>query len=162
MSDLHQISASFIEMAHRIVWCTAATVDTSGQPSTRVLHPIWEFADDRLTGWVLTMPNSPKAAHLLLRPAMSLTYWAPNHDTCTAECATVWEDSPEQRRAGWDRFLHGPAPVGYDPSVIPGWSGPDVPSFGVLRLEPRRLRVMAGTVMLQGQGEVLTWRAGPS
>ena len=29
----------------------------------------------------------------------------------------------------------------------------------MLRLEPTWLRVMPGTVMLQGQGELLTWRA---
>ena len=28
----------------------------------------------------------------------------------------------------------------------------------MLRLEPTWLRVMPGTVMLQGQGEILTWR----
>jgi hypothetical protein len=61
-------------------------------------------------------------------PALSLTYWAPTQDTCTADCRAVWETSPE------------------------------APAFGILRLEPERLRVMPGTVMLKREGELLTWR----
>jgi hypothetical protein len=34
------------------------------------------------------------------------------------------------------------------------------PDFGILRLSPHRLRVMPGTLMLAGQGELLTWRRG--
>ena len=52
-----------------------------------------------------------------------------------------------------------PAPVGYDPSIIPPWTGPEAEAFGVLRLTPTRLRVMPGTVMLQGRGDVLSWRS---
>jgi hypothetical protein len=89
---------------------------------------------------------------------VSLTYWDPSHDTCTAECTSAWETSDEERRAGWDRFASGPAPVGYDPSIIPTWTDPTAPAFGILRLEPTRLRLMPGSVMLKGQGQVLTWR----
>jgi len=81
------------------------------------------------------------------------------HDTCTADCTTAWELSEVERRRGWDRFAQGPAPVGYDPSIIPGWDDPLSPGFGILRLEPTRLRVMPGSLMLQGQGELRTWRA---
>ena len=63
------------------------------------------------------------------------------------------------RRAGWDRFATGPAPVAYDPAIIPMWTDPDVPDFGVLRLTPTRLRVMPGSMMAGGAGELLTWRA---
>ena len=159
MDALDDIAPTFIEMAHRIVWCTAATVDRSGRPRTRILHPIWEFADGRLRGWILTSPNSTKAAHLADTPALSLSYWIPSQDTCSADCDTAWELSPAERAAGWDRFAEGPAPVAYDPSVIPQWPSPDAPEFGVLRLEPHRLRVMPGTVMTTGTGAVLTWRA---
>ena len=159
MNELAQIAPPFVAMAHRIVWATVATVDPSGRPATRILHPLWEWDGTTLTGWILTSPISPKAAHLAEQPVVSLTYWDATHDTCTATCATSWEDTPEQRRAGWDRFLQAPAPVGYDPSIIPVWPSPDAEAFGVLRLEPQRLRLMPGTVMLQGTGEVLTWRA---
>jgi hypothetical protein len=159
MDALEQAAPAFVAMAHEIVWCTVATTGAGGRPHSRVLHPIWEWNGERLTGWVATSPTSPKARDLVEVPAVSLTYWAPNHDTCTADCDAWWESSDEQRRAGWDRFLHGPAPVGYDPSIIASWPDPSAPEFGILRLEPRRLRVMPGAVMLRGEGEVLTWRA---
>jgi general stress protein 26 len=159
MNDHAPTAQAFVEMAHRIVWCVAATVDASGAPRTRVLHPIWEYSDGSLTGWIATSPQSPKADDLAARPAMSLTYWAPNHDTCTADCTVTWETTAAERQAAWDRFANGPAPVGYDPSIIPGWTGPDAKSFGAIRLTPHRLRVMPGTVMLAGTGELLTWRS---
>jgi hypothetical protein len=159
MSDLATTAPAFVEMAHRIVWCTVATVDPDGHPRTRVLHPIWEWDGERLTGWIATSPLSPKARHLAAHPEVSLTYWASNHDTCSADCAAVWEDAPPDRRRGWDRFANGPSPVGYDPRLIPSWTEPDVPSFGILRLEPTWLRVMPGSLMLTGSGTLLTWRA---
>ncbi len=58
------------------------------------------------------------------------------------------------------RFADGPAPVGYDPRIIPQWSdGPTSDQFAALRLTPYRLRVMPGTVMTAAAGEVLNWRA---
>jgi hypothetical protein len=59
----------------------------------------------------------------------------------------------------WDLFKHAPAPVGYDPAMIPPWAGgPTSEAFAGLRLSPWRLRVMPGTVMT-GHGEILTWTA---
>lgn len=159
MADLAHAAPAFIDIAHRIVWATVATVDGDGAPRTRILHPIWEWDGAELRGWILTSPNSPKARHLDTSSRVSLTYWDATHDVATADCATEWEDSPEQRQAGWDRFLHGPAPVGYDPQIIPQWTAPDAPEFGVLRLYADSLRVMPGSLMLQGKGELLTWRA---
>jgi hypothetical protein len=159
MTELSSVAPAFVEMAHRIVWCVAATVTPHGAPRTRVLHPIWEWDGDALTGWIATSPRSPKAMDLAATPKVSLTYWAANQDTCSADCDTSWDDTPEGRREGWRRFAEGPAPVGYDPSLIPQWTSPEVPEFGVLRLRPHRLRVMPGTLMLKGEGELLTWRA---
>lgn len=158
MSDLPRTATAFVEMAHRIVWCVVATSDADGHPRTRVLHPIWEWDGTDLTGWVATSPNSPKAADLAVHPLVSLTYWNPEHDTCTADCDAVWDHSDELRAEGWQRFLHGPAPVGYDPTIIAQWTSPDAPEFGVLRLRPTRLRVMPGSLMLRGEGELLSWR----
>jgi hypothetical protein len=159
MQPLEIVAPAFVEMAHRIVWCVTATTGTDGQANTRVLHPIWEWDGTALTGWILTSPLSPKATDLRAVPAMSLTYWTPDHNTCTADCGAVFEEGSAARHAGWDRFANGPEPVGYDPRIIPFWTDPDVEQFGVLRLTPARLRVMPGTVMTSGQGEVLTWRA---
>ena len=157
MHALETIAPAFVEMAHRIVWTAVATTDHLGQPRTRVLHPLWEWNGSTLTGWIATSPLSPKAAHLAATPAVSMTYWAPNQDTCTADCDTRWDDSSELRVEGWNRFKNGPAPVGYDPSLIPSWTAPDNPSFGVLRLSPRRLRIMPGSLMTSGTGELMTW-----
>ena len=43
MHALDTVAPAFVDMAHRIVWCTVATVDASGAPRTRVLHPVWEW-----------------------------------------------------------------------------------------------------------------------
>lgn len=164
MQPLSAVAPQFVDMAHRIVWCVAATVDPSGMPRSRVLHPVWEWdeAAGRLTGWIATGPQTPKAADLNATPSLSLTYWAPTQDTCTADCSVVWDDTPELRSGGWERFRTAPAPVGYDPSVIPGWDRPESSEFGIIRLSPHRLRVMPGTVMTAGQGELLTWTAASS
>ena len=50
MSTLEQISQPFIDVAHRIVWASVATVDTSNRPRSRVLHPIWEWDGEHLKG----------------------------------------------------------------------------------------------------------------
>lgn len=162
MTELTDIAPEFVAMAHRIVWATVATVDTRGNPSTRILHPVWEWDGTDLVGWIATSPGSPKARHLADNPVVSLTYWDPSHDTCTARCRTTWEMSADERRAGWDRFLHAPEPVGYDPNIIPQWTSPTAPEFGILRLEPDALRVMPGSLMLEGRGELLQWRRAGS
>jgi hypothetical protein len=157
MTDLATVAPAFVEMAHRIVWCTVATVEPNGRPRTRVLHPIWEWDGTTLTGWIATDPASVKRRHLDTQPFVSLTYWNDQHDTCTADCAAVWELDLDAKRAGWRRFEEGPAPVGYDPRIVPQWTSPEAPAFGILRLEPHRLRVMPGSLMTTGIGELLTW-----
>lgn len=160
MSDaLESVAPAFVEMAHRIVWATAATTDNAGNPSTRILHPIWEWTGSTLTGWIATSPLSLKAKHLDGVPRLSLTYWHPDHDTCTVKCTTHWESSDAERQAGWTRFVEAPAPVGYDPSIIPGWDSALAPGFGILRLQPISLRVMDGSRMIRGSGRLLTWTA---
>jgi len=160
MTDtLETVAPAFVDMAHRIVWATAATVDTAGRPSTRILHPVWDWDGTTLTGWIATSPLSLKAKHLAAVPTMSLNYWTTNHDTCTATCATAWELSEAEREAGWKRFVEAPAPVGYNPAIIPGWDTPQSPGFGILRVEPTRLRVMEGSRMAGGEGLLLVWNA---
>ena len=82
--ELQEVAPAFVQMAHGIVWCSAATVDAKGRPRSRILHPIWEWDGDRLQGWIATSPHSPKAVDLAANPNVSLTYWAPSQDTCTA------------------------------------------------------------------------------
>ena len=56
-TSLSHVAPAFVDMAHRIVWCTAATVDRANRPRSRVLHPIWEWGDG---------PDSPGFAVLRL------------------------------------------------------------------------------------------------
>jgi len=44
-----------------------------------------------------------------------------------------------------------------DPAMIPGWDSPTSPNFAALCLEPWRLRVFPGTVLMGKGGDVLTW-----
>ncbi len=159
MSPLAATAPAFVETAHRIVWCTVATVDPDGRPRTRVLHPIWEWDGEALTGWIATSPTSPKRRDLDATPHVSLTYWDATHDVATADCRIEWIAYPAGKEALWRRFADGPAPVGYDPSIIPGWASPEAEDFGGIVLRPERLRVMPGTLMMEGRGELLTWRA---
>jgi len=156
---LEQTATAFIEMAHSIVWASVATVDADSRPRSRILHPIWEWDGTDLFGWVATVPSKVKHEHLAVNPYVSVSYWTTNHDTCSADCLVEWYLDEETRTAVWDRFVNAPQPLGYDPTIIPGWDAPMSPGFAVLRLAPYRLRVMPGAVMTAGQGEVLSWSA---
>ncbi|MDF2830431.1 MAG: hypothetical protein K0R01_3714, partial [Mycobacterium sp.] len=90
MNSLDSIAPAFRDMAHSIVWASAATVDPDGRPRTRILHPIWEWDGTDLTGWIATVPTPIKRAHLDGNPEMSVSYWAPSHDTCSADCTVQW------------------------------------------------------------------------
>jgi hypothetical protein len=163
VQELAEVAPAFVEMAHRIVWCSAATVDAAGRPWSRVLHPIWEWDGEQLVGWIATGPTPLKRTHLAAHPYVSLSYWDASHDTCGAECGATWADDPDTQIAVWQKFESAPPPVGYDPAIIPPWrDGPQSPAFGALRLEPWRVRVMPGTVMTAGTGGVLTWSARPT
>lgn len=155
---LSTVAPAFVEMAHRIVWCSAATVDADNRPRSRILHPIWEWDGSDLVGWVATGPTPPKRAHIEHSPFVSLSYWTEAQDTCQAECAVKWAFDDETCARVWDLFANAPEPVGYDPTLIPPWTSPDVEAFAVLRLDPWRLRVFPGTIIFKGEGELLTWR----
>lgn len=159
MDTLTKTALAFVEMAHRIVWCSAATVDEQGRPRSRILHPIWEWDDKDLVGWIATSPTRIKRAHLKASPYISLNYWSPSQDTCVAECRVVWALDEATRTRVWNLFLNGPEPVGYDPAVVTGWENPNSERFAVLRLEPWRLRVFPGSLFIGQGGEVLNWRA---
>jgi Pyridoxamine 5'-phosphate oxidase len=158
MTELAVTAPAFIEMAHRIVWATAATVDSAGRPRSRILHPFWQWDGTSLVGWIATGPTPTKRDNLDRNPYVSVTYWTTNHDTCTAECRVEWAFDDDTRRWVWDLFEATDPPLGYDPALIPAWAdGPTSAAFAALRLEPWRLRVLPGTAMLGGGGEVLRW-----
>ena len=158
MQDLKTVAPAFIEMAHRIVWCSVASVDAKGRPRSRVLHPFWEWNDGELVGWVGTGPTTTKRRHLEASPYLSLNYWDSNQDTCVAECRAQWHFDPLTREKVWDGYKAAAPPLGYDPAIIPGWDSSASDSFAVLRLAPWRLRVFPGSVLLAQQGEILVWQ----
>jgi hypothetical protein len=160
MNPLTEVAPAFVAMAHRIVWCSAASVDARGRPRSRVLHPIWEWDGSRLVGWIGTGPTPLKRAHLKASPYLSLGYWTPSHDTCVAECAAAWAFDDHTRTRVWQLFRSAPEPLGFDPALISGWDGgPTSDAFAVLRLEPWRLRVFPGTVLTGQGGAALAWQS---
>ena len=158
MAELAEVAPQFVEMAHRIVWASVATTDTENRPRTRILHPIWEWDGSGLIGWIGTGPTPTKRAHLAHNPNVSVSYWAPSQDTCVADCEAEWAFDEFTCTRVWEMFKHAPAPLGYDPAMIPSWDGPTTDSFAVLRLIPWRLRVFPGSLLLEGTGDLLTWR----
>ena len=158
MNDLTEVAPAFVEMAERIVWASASTVDAQGRPRTRILHPIWQWDGKQLVGWIGTSPTPVKRAHLAAHPYMSLNYWSPSHDTCVAECRAALAFDDETRTAVWNLFLNTPEPVGYNPRIIPAWESPTCEAFVAVRVDPWRLRVFPGSVMLGQGGKVLKWR----
>lgn len=159
MTALEQTAPAFVEMAHSIVWASVATVDADSKPRSRVLHPIWEWDGTDLLGWVATVPSPVKKEHLAVHPYVSVNYWAPNHDTCAADCLVEWYFDDETRTTVWNKFVDAPEPLGYNPTIIPGWDSPTSPAFAALRLTPYRLRVQPGTIMTKAEGTVLSWSA---
>ena len=157
--QLSDVAPAFVTMAHEIVWASVATVDPEGRPRTRVLHPIWEWNGDELVGWIGTGPTPVKTAHLARTPYASVNYWDAEQDVATAECATTWHHDDDTCIRVWNLLKHAPAPVGYDPAMIPSWDEPTSDSFAALRLDPYRLRVFPGSLLLTGQGDLRTWRA---
>lgn len=129
------IAETFNAVVSRIVWCTVATVDRTGRPRTRILHPIW----DGPTGWLLTNRHSLKTKHLARNPHVSLTYWDPKQEVVSVEAVAEWVDSDDTKRWLWDWFKSTPPPLGYDPGML--WKGPDDPALGVLRLTPSRIKL---------------------
>ncbi len=68
MHELTRVAPAFVEMAHRIVWASVATVDAHGRPRSRVLHPLWQWDGKRLIGWIATSPTPDKRAHQAAHP----------------------------------------------------------------------------------------------
>ncbi len=153
-----ELADHFVAIAHRVVWCSVATVDRRGRPRSRVLHPVWERTADGLVGWVGTRATPLKRAHLATTPYVSCSYWDPRQDIAVAECAAAWVPDEAGRRAAWERFLEAPEPVRFDFSAIFP-DGPGSEAFAVLRLEPWRLRVHTLEELTAGR-PATSWRAG--
>lgn len=159
MNTLEETAAAFIDMAHKIVWCSVATVDADNRPRSRVLHPFWEFDGEQIIGWVGTGATLTKRTHIEHSPFASINYWAPDQNTCVAECKTTWCLDAETRKRVWNQYLELPAPLGYDPAIIPGWDSPESDGFSVLRFDPWRLRVFPGSALMGQGGDIFVWES---
>jgi hypothetical protein len=134
---------AFVDIAHRVVWCSVATTDRRGRPRSRVMHPVWERTEDGVVGWATARPTPLKIAHLKHSPYVSCSYVGPAHpahDIAVAECEAFWVQEPEQLERAWAACRAPGPPAGFDPATIfPG--GPGSPGSAMLRFEPWRLRV---------------------
>jgi hypothetical protein len=160
MTELRDVAPLFVEIAHRVVWCSAATVDSRQRPRSRVLHPYWEWDGQSVVGWIATAPSPVKRAHLGKSPYISCSYWAPSQDVAVAECRADLVFDDDIRARVWNLFKDAPPPLGYDPGGIgiPGWDTPTSTAFAVLRLHPWRLRALPGEVFMQrGSRGAIDW-----
>jgi hypothetical protein len=155
---MSSVAEQFVAIAHRVVWCTMATVDRRNRPRSRIVHPVWEIGDGAMRGFVGTRPTVLKRAHLAHAPYVSCTYWDPAHDVAVAECAARWLDEAEREDA-WGRIARAPAPAGYDPATI--WpDGPQSADFAVLALDPWRVSAATAAALARGE-RAAVWRAEP-
>jgi general stress protein 26 len=155
VASFAEIEEEFMRRVRRIVWCTVATVDTRGRPRTRILHPNWEGP----TGWIMTGRNTLKARHLAANPYVSLTYWDQKQENVYVDARAEWADDLVEKQRIWDMFKANQFPYGYDPAMIPGWTSPDAPGFGVLKLTPSRIE-LSGLSLEPGKVvPTYTWHA---
>jgi hypothetical protein len=138
--DMKSQVERFVAIAHEIVWCTLGTVDTSGRPRSRVVHPVWEaLADGGLIGWLTTRSSTPKLGHIGATPYVSCSYWWEKHDVAVAECHAQVVADPGERQRVWAMVAALPAPAGFDPATI--WpAGPSDVGFVLVRMDPWMLR----------------------
>ena len=153
--DYVDLAGEFVDVAHRVVWCSVATVDRRGRPRSRVMHPVWERTESGLTGWATARPTPLKLAHLARTPFVSCSYWDPAHDVAVAECEARWVTDPGELERAWAACRALAPPAGFDPATIfPG--GPGSPGSGMLRLDPWRLRVGRAAELAQGRQPLLS------
>lgn len=151
-SDIEQ---EFLRYTSRIVLCTVTTVSPSGQPRSRMLHPVFEVRDALPVGWVCTGRTPVKSADLAHEPRVAVSYWSPDNDTVLLECRASWVEGLEDKQHVWDLFMRTPPPLGYD---VSSYGSPSAPSFTPLRLDPTRVQVMAGTEYPFGNLRGQVWR----
>jgi hypothetical protein len=133
VGSIGEIAQEMRERAEAMVYCTLATIDASGWPRTRVVHPVWEGD----LCWIDTRPTTPKVRQIEANPRVSLAWTSDLARPAYVEgVATLVHDTAELRRV-WDLFIATPPPVGYDPT--PMYGVPDDGRFGLILVEPRRV-----------------------
>src|SRR5262245_48465030 len=101
------VQKEFVERAHRIVWCTVATVGPDKRPRSRILHPIWEL-DDELVGWIVTRATPIKVRHLAYSPYVSCSYWEPGDGASRPGLRSAGSEATGATREGRESQPHDP------------------------------------------------------
>lgn len=145
VKSFDDIKDEFNKRVSRTVWCTVTTVDRTGRPRARILHPIW----DGPTGYIATGRESFKSKHVAANPYVSCSYWDQQHEQVFAECKADWVEDLAEKQRVWDLFKNTPMPYGYDPAMFfPG--GPAAAATGIMRLTPWRVELGSLATMMSG------------
>jgi hypothetical protein len=135
----NEMVGDFITAAHTQVWCSVATLDTQNRLRSRVLHPIWEYNEREIIGWVTTGRHSLKAKHLAHNPTLSLCYMKDPLKPLYVDCYGEWVDDQSEKQRIFDLFVQTPPPLGYNPADFL-WTV-DNHASGLLKLKPWRIEL---------------------
>ena len=142
-AEFDAIAEEFHRRVAKTIWCTLATVDTRGRARTRIVHPVW----DGPMGWLGSRAGTPKLAHLIEHPDVSLLYWDPDHEQVTIDARATVVPSNDERQAAWAALQAPAPPYGFDPAPIwPG--GPEGDDFVAIRLEARRIELFGASSVM--------------
>lgn len=155
--DFTQLEADFLRFTTEIVYCTVTTVDPSGRPRSRVLHPVFQVVGGLPEGWAVTDRTPVKSAHLATNPHVACFYWSPAQNTVAIDCLATWVDDDVVRQRVWDIFA-APEPPGWGDMSGYGDEGIHHPRFHVLRLEPYRVQILRAEQLAAGDLTARTWR----
>ncbi len=142
-------------LTSKTVWCSLTTLDRQDRPRARIIHPVWEIAEPRVTGWLPTRRSPIKSAHLAHSPNVACAYWRPSHDAVLLQCLATWEEHPAEKLRVWHLFEATPPPLGYDPRTI--WNdGPLDPDYALLRFDAWRVQIVTVETLTNRQPRVWT------
>ena len=153
-SDERATIREAVAIAHKTVWAAMTTVDAGGRPRNRVVHPVWVFDGNTLTGWLTTRRTPLKSRHLAANPHVSLAYVGATTDFAYFDCTAEWVDDLAGRQECWDAFLGADEPVRYNPATI--WpEGPGATNFAALRFRPYRVQAARAATIAAGSPPAL-------
>ena len=152
------VAEAFIAIAHRVVWCSLATVDRRGRPRSRLVHPIWEH-DARRPRRLAHLAARRRCAARTSPPRRSCrcSYWDPAHDVAVAECAAAWVEDPVTKRHAWEVFRRRRAARRLRPRDDLAATARATPTPAVIRLDPWRLKAADAATLAAG-GDRALWR----
>jgi Pyridoxamine 5'-phosphate oxidase len=161
VSDFGELEQDFLRITGDTVFCSLTTVDDSGRPRSRIIHPIFVVRDARPLGWALTGRTPLKTRHLASNPHVGCTYWSPSHDTVFADCVASWVEDDDEKADVFALFRDTPTPLGWGPEGVAGYGEEEwrSPVFTPLRLVPWRVQVITGDNYPRGDLVGRIWSA---